>query len=72
MYSRDNLQKKIKNVACIINLDEHADIGTHWIDLYVKNNEVIYFDSIGVEHIPKEIPKKTAKQTYLEYNQTIQ
>ena len=25
--------------------------------LYVKNNEVIYFDSFGVEHIPKEIKK---------------
>ena len=26
-------------------------IGTHWIALYVKNNEVIYFDSFGVEHV---------------------
>ena len=25
--------------------------------LYVKNNKVIYFDSFGVEHIPKEIKK---------------
>ena len=24
---------------------------------YVKDNEVIYFDSFGVEHIPKEIKK---------------
>ena len=27
------------------------------IALYVKNNEVIYFDSFGVEHVPKEIKK---------------
>ena len=28
----------------------------HWIALYVKNNEVVvYFDSFGVEHVPKEI-----------------
>ena len=52
--SRDNLPETIKNGACIINLDEHADVGTHWIALYVKNNDVIYFDSFGVEHIPKE------------------
>ena len=26
-------------------------------DTYVKNNKVIYFDSFGVEHIPKEIKK---------------
>ena len=24
-------------------------------DTYVKNNEIIYFDSFGVKHIPKEI-----------------
>ena len=38
----------------IINLDEYSDIGTHWVALYVQNN-VTYFDSFGVEHIPKEI-----------------
>ena len=25
--------------------------------MYVKNNEVIYFDSSGVEHVPKEIKR---------------
>ena len=54
VYSRDNLQK-IKDGAYIINLDEYADIGTHWVGLYVRNNNVTYFDSFGVEHIPKEI-----------------
>ena len=29
--------------------------GTHWIALYALNNNVTYFDSFGVEHIPKEI-----------------
>ena len=57
VYSRDNLPKTIKKGAYVINLDEYTDIGTHWIALYVKNNEVIYFDSFGVEHIPKEINK---------------
>ena len=42
VYSRDNLPKTIKDGACVINLDEYADVGTHWIALYVKNNEVIY------------------------------
>ena len=49
VYSRDNLFKVIKNGAYVINLDEYADVGTHWIALYVKNNEVIYFDSFGVD-----------------------
>ena len=38
---------------CILNLD----VGTHWIALYVKNNDITYFNSFGVEHIPKEIIK---------------
>ena len=55
VYSRDNLPNKIKDGAYVINLDEYSDNGTHWIALYVKNNVVTYFDSFGVEHIPKEI-----------------
>ena len=54
-YSRDNLPNKIKDGAYIINLDEYSDIGTHWIALYVNNNDITYFNSFGVEHIPKEI-----------------
>ena len=57
VYSRDNLPKLIENVAYVINLDEYADVGTHWTALYIKNNEVIYFDSFGVEHVPKEIKR---------------
>ena len=57
VYSRDNLPKTIKNGAYVINLDEYADVGTHWIALYVKNNEVIYFDSFGVEHVSQEIKR---------------
>ena len=55
VYSRDNLPDKIKDGAYVINLDEYSDIGTHWIALYVLNNDVTYFDSFGVEHIPEEI-----------------
>ena len=57
VYPRNNLHKIIRNGAYIINLDEYADVGTYWIALYVKNNEVIYFDSFGVEHVSKEIKK---------------
>ena len=62
VYSRDNLPERspterIKDGAYIINLDEYSDIGTHWVALYVNNKTVTYFDSFGVEHIPKEIKK---------------
>ena len=54
VYYRDNLPK-IKNEAYIVNLDEYSDIGTHWVALYANNDDVTYFDSFGVERIPKEI-----------------
>ena len=57
VYSRDNLPKTIKNGAYVINLDQYANVGTHWIALCVKNNEVVYFDIFGVEHLSKEIKK---------------
>ena len=57
VYFRDNLPK-IKEWAYIINLDEQSDIETHWVALYVQNNNSgTYFDSFGVEHIPEEIKK---------------
>ena len=57
VYSRDNVSDKIKDGAYVINLDEHSDIGTHWIALYVNTKTVTYFGSFGVGHIPKEIKK---------------
>ena len=57
VFSRNNLPKKIKDGTYVINLDEYADVGTHWIDLFCNKNEIIYFDSFGVEHVPEEIEK---------------
>ena len=45
VYSRDNLPR-IKDGAYAINLDEYSDIGTHWVALYVQNNNVTYFNSL--------------------------
>ena len=70
VFSRDNLPKSssnnnnnnnnnnnMKNGAYVINLDEYRIIGIHWVALYVNNKTIIYFDSFGIEHIPKEIMK---------------
>ena len=57
VYSRDNLPDKIKDGAYVINLGECSDIGTHWIALYVNNKTFPYFDSFGIERIPKEVKK---------------
>ena len=57
VFSRDNLPDKVKEGTYLINLDEYSDIGTHWIALYVNNKTVTYFNSFGIEHIPKEVKK---------------
>ena len=54
VYSRNKLPK-IKDGAYGINLDEYELIGAHWIALYVNSNNIVCFDSFGVEHIPREI-----------------
>ena len=66
VFSRDNLpnNNNIKNGAYVINLDEYHDIGTHWVAWYVNNKTVTYFDSFGVEHIPKEIMKFIARTSF--------
>ena len=55
LFSRNNLPKKIKDGTYVINLDEYADVGTHWIALFCNKNEIAYFDSFGVEQVPEKI-----------------
>ena len=66
MYSRNNLPNKIKKGAYVINLDEYENTGTHRVSLFVNPKyttglssleRTVYFDSFGVDHIPKEINK---------------
>ena len=57
VFSRDNLPNTTKHGDYVINLDEYCDIGTHCVALHVNNNTITYFDSFGIEHIPKEIMK---------------
>ena len=55
VFSRNNLPKKIKDGAYVINFEKYADLGTHWIALFCNKNDIVYFDSFGVEHVPEEI-----------------
>ena len=41
--------------AYVINLDEYADVGTHWIALFCNRSEIVCFGSFGVEDVPEEI-----------------
>ena len=75
VYSRTNLPK-IKNKVYVINLNEYKSVRTHCIAFYVNDDNVTFFDSFGVEHIPKDIKKlkapKLLKQIFIEYKHTIQ
>ena len=47
--------KKIKDGVYIINLDEYANVGTHYIALFCKKNEIVYLDIFDFKYIPEEI-----------------
>ena len=55
IYSRNN-SPKIKDWAYVLNLDEYKSIGTHWITIYVNDDNVTYFGRF-LEHIPKDTKK---------------
>ena len=55
VYSRNNLSKKIKDWAYIINLDEYPDANIHWIALFCQRSEIACFDSFDAEHVPEKI-----------------
>ena len=61
VYSRNNLPKKIKDGAYVINVDEYVNIGTHWIALFCNRCEIVYFNNFVVE--PEEIKKTVRNKT---------
>ena len=63
-FSRNNLPE-IKDGAYVIilkkNLDECKSFETHWMAFSVNGDDVTYFDSFVVEHIPKRNYKTNIK-----------
>ena len=57
VYSRNNLFE-IKDEAYVINLDEYKSMGNHGIVLHANYNNITYFDSFEVEHVPKTKNRK--------------
>ena len=77
VYSRNNLSE-IRDGTYTINLDEYESIRTHWVALYGNAENVRYFDSFEVEHIPKVSRKFIGNKNIItnigiqEYKHTIQ
>ena len=41
----------------VINLDEYADVGIHWIALYALNNNITNFDGFGANSFQMKLKK---------------
>lgn len=71
---KDNLpsSKTIKKYESgIINLDDSKGNGTHWIAYKKQNNNIFYYDSFGLDKIPKLVLKyfeKNKKNKIYSYN----
>ena len=46
----------------MVHLDHSKNTGTHWVIAFIKKDKMIYFDSFGVEYIPKEIMERIRKK----------
>lgn len=56
VYMRNNLPKRPRlNESLIINLDNLAGEGTHWVAVRKFGNTAIYYDSYGDLQPPKEV-----------------
>ena len=55
VFSRDNMPKKIKDGAYVINLDEQKDVGTHWIALLCSRSKIVYFNSLVLNMFQKKL-----------------
>ena len=66
-----NYLPKIKHRSHIKNLDQYKSVEIRWRAFYVNGNntrasyDAIYFNSFGVEHIPKDIKKSIASKTII-------
>lgn len=63
---RDALPRRARtNESGIVNLDDDAGPGTHWVAYAKKGDRAIYFDSFGNLRPPREIER------YLGHTTTI-
>ena len=69
VYSRDNLPK---NKGWCLIYNKSWWIWLLWIALDYRNAEIIYFDSFGVEGVPKEIKKLIGNEIIITNIFTVQ
>jgi hypothetical protein len=71
VYMRNALPRKIRrNENSIVNLDDAAGSGTHWVAYSKRDDRAAYFDSFGNLGPPKEIVRYLGTDTLITYNRT--
>ena len=48
VFIQEIIYQNLKKGSYVINSDHSKNTGTHWVVIFVKKDEVIYFDSFGV------------------------
>ena len=75
-FSKDEIPLIENNKSLIFNLQNSNEVGSHWVALSRKDNNIFIFDSFGIT-ISLKIFMKYIKilillQTYIEFNISIQ
>ena len=70
VYSKNNLPK-IKDGTYVINLDVYKPIGTHWIALYVNDNNVTHLIALELNIFQKKFKNSKETKIIIEKKHTI-
>ena len=57
-YSSNNLPNNLKSsnhFSIIVNLSSYNEPGTHWVAIYRKDSYLVYFDSLGLPPIVRDV-----------------
>jgi hypothetical protein len=72
VVSKDKLLSlPVTNGGYVINLDNLDGQGTHWVALWIENNDAVYFDSFGSPP-PLSVIKFCKRKNFIESDYIIQ
>ena len=54
-FSKDEIPLIKNNKSLIFNLQKSDQLGSHWLSISRKDDNIFIFDSFGIGHIPKNI-----------------
>ena len=55
IYMKDDLPSNVKDGNYILNLQNHDQVGTHWVGFFKLKNNIYWFDAFGVYPMQNEM-----------------